>query len=214
MTTTIRKTPILLLAFCASLTFVTTAQADLITAIDVSGDRTDFLQVDAGQSAGVGFTLGGTLFDTTILPDIFCQACSGVLLLMQGNVGPTAALTDLVAAVEFADGAAPDLAAGDLDADTYFLILQITSGFAGWIGSDDASLTETFGSFYELSLFADEFNTDTTFAGRSDFSALFGFDNYFSVDGDTVSVPEPGTLPLLLFGGALLFVSRRQKMRA
>ncbi len=212
MKTMIRKTKMLLPAILASLTFATAAEAGLITVIDVNGDRTDFQQVDAGQSAGVAFTLGGTLFDTTILPDIFCQTCTGLLLLMQNNVGPDAELTDLVAAVEFADGAAPGVAGGDLDAGTYFLVLQITSGFAGWIGNDNALVDETFGSFYELSLFADELNTDSTFAGRSNFSALFGFDYFFSVDGETVTVPEPGTLALLLFG-LLALASRRRTMR-
>ncbi len=204
---------ILLLTTVLCLALATLAKAEPITVIDVSGDRSDFQQVDSGQSAGVGFTLAETLFDALILPDIFCQSCSGQLLLMQDNVGPGAELTDLVAALEFANGAAPGLAAGNLDAGTYFLVLHITSGFAGWIGSDNAVVDEILGAAYELSLFADEFNTDSTFAGRSNFSAVFGFDYYFSVSGEAMAVPEPGAAALLL-SGLLILIGRRGRSGA
>ena len=108
--------------------------------------------------------------------------------------------------------AAPGLAVGDLAAGNYFLVLLITSGFAGWIGGENALIEEFFGDTYEISLFADEFNTDTTFAGRSNFSALFSFDQYFSVSGERVSVSEPGTLVLLLSGMIALVAGRRRKL--
>lgn len=202
-----------------SIGFSSATFADPISVIDVSGPDTDFLQVDGGQSAGVGFTLGQSFLDVLITPEFFCLTCSGQLLLMQDTVGPGALLTDLLAAADFSNGFAPTLSAGNLDAGTYFFVLLIQSGFGGWTGTtDSANIHSTTGNAYEISLFADETNTDTTFAGRSSFSALFDFDLYFDVTGspvsDPVTVPEPSTILLMLAGFFATYIRRRSPASA
>jgi hypothetical protein len=188
------------------------ANANVITLLDVGGDPTDFTALAAGESAGLAFTLETGFSDVVITPDVFCLECSGRFVLMRDRVGSDAQLSDLVFASVYGGGQADPIALPTpLDMATYFLILVLDSGTAGWLGSADADIFEAPGVAAGISLFADAGNTDTTFPGATNFSAVFGLDHFVHITGagDIVAVAAPPTAWLLIGGLSLLALRRR-----
>lgn len=192
------------------------AHANVIPLLDVGGDATDFTALAEGEAAGLAFTLETGFSDIVITPDVFCLECSGRFVLMRDRVGSDAQLSDLVFAAVFGGGKAGPIALPTpLDAATYFLILVLDSGTAGWLGSADAEIFEAAGVAASISLFADAGNTDTTFPGATNFSAVFGLDHFVHITGATeiVAVAAPPTAWLLIAGLGWLAWRRRPATR-
>lgn len=180
------------------------AQAMPIDLIDVSGARSDFVGIDAGQAAGLAFTLDADYTDVEIRADVFCLGCSGRFVLTRDAIGPGTALADLVFAEFFTGGNAPAmLIDGTLAAATYFLTLIIDTGTAGWITGDASTFFEAADADYGLNYLAAA--ADTVFPPASRFEALFGVNQYVGIRGtavrdvqDPYAVPAPAALSLLL----------------
>jgi len=183
-----------------------------MTLLDVGGTGDDFQFIDQNQAAAVGFTLGQAYSNVSISAEILCVGCSGELVLMRGDLGPTATLTNFVTAASFDVNSpvSPLLDGLDLDAGDYFLILAMTeAGSAGWIGSDAPVITSIPGVSAGFNFFADALDTPSF---NSEFGAILSSRGlHFTVVAEIseVAVSAPPTLWMVFAGLALLAVRRR-----
>ena len=67
-----------------------TAQTVPTTLLQVSGSRDAVQSVDFDEVVAVGFTLGQTYTNVSISADISCAGCEAQVILMRGDLGPTA----------------------------------------------------------------------------------------------------------------------------
>ena len=185
-----------------------------MTLLEVSGAGETFQFIDDNQAAAVGFTLGQAYSNVSISADILCVGCSGEVILMRGDLGPTADLTNLVTAATFdvSSPVDPLLDGLDLVAGDYFLILAMTeAGSAGWIGSDAPAITSVPGVSAGLNLFADTLDTPSF---NSEFEVILSSRGlHFTVTADLpdIVVPAPPTLWVVLGGLALLAFGHRTR---
>jgi hypothetical protein len=178
-----------------------------VTLLTVSGSGETFQFIEENQAAAVGFTLGQAYSNVSISAEILCVDCSGELILMRGDLGPTAGLTNFVTAASFdvSSPVDPLLQGLDLDAGDYFLILAMTeSGSVGWIGSDAPDITSVPGVSAGLNFFADALDTP---AFNSEFEVILSSRGlHFTVIAEIpdIVVPAPSTLWTILAGLGLL----------
>jgi hypothetical protein len=185
-----------------------------VTLLEVGGSGETFQFIDDNQAAAVGFTLGQAYSNVSISADILCVDCSGEVILMRGDLGPTADLTNFVTAASFdvSSPVDPLLDGLDLDAGDYFLILAMTEeGSAGWIGSDVPVITSVPGVSAGFNFFADTLDTPSF---NSEFEVILSSRGlHFTVTADVpaVVVPAPPTLWMVVGGLALLTLRHRTR---
>jgi hypothetical protein len=185
-----------------------------ITLLEVSGAGETFQFIDDNQAAAVGFTLGQAYSNVSISADILCVDCSGEVILMRGDLGPTADLTNFVTAESFDVNSPVDplLAGLDLDAGDYFLILAMTeAGSAGWIGSDAPVIDSVLGVSAGFNFLAEALDTPSF---NSEFLVILTSRGlHFTVTADlpVIAVAAPPTLWMVFGGLALLAFGQRAR---
>ncbi|MBH0179482.1 MAG: PEP-CTERM sorting domain-containing protein [Nitrospira sp.] len=191
-------------------------QAYAITIIDVDGTASGNSPAFNGDGgAMVQFTLTSALTNVSIFADIVCAGCTGAAYLLT-DFGPSADLSDIVAASSFDASTNPLLTSSSLAASTYYLFLSPFTGVFGWDSTQNATFTLASGASVGPSLITDVFDSNVPF--QSTFQ-LIDQNLLFQITGDPItgnpvssSVPEPGTWLMLILGlGAAGLVLRRQK---
>jgi hypothetical protein len=201
------------------------ALAAPVTLLDVTGTGATGQFIGLDQGAAVSFTLDKAYSNVAISADLICIGCDGEVILMQGLIGPTATLANLVTG-DFFDSSSPvdPLLSGlSLGAGTYFVIVAMTdSGSAGWTGSDPFTLSTVSGVTMGLDYFASDLDSSAAF--KSAFSPIASSaalhftvtaESSSSGDGGASSggteVPEPAGLTLLALGPLLWRSFRRSR---
>lgn len=195
------------------------ATAAPITLLDVSGAGNTGRIIALDQAAAVSFTLGQAYSDVAIAADLVCVGCEGEVVLMQGLIGPSATLANLVAGTFFdaASAVDPVLDGLSLDAGDYFLIVAITGqGGAAWTASDPFTAQSLPGVTMGLNYFADDVDDAVPF--QSAFSPITSAAAlHFRVSAAEPVVPEPVVLSLLAVAALPVLrrrVQRQQKERS
>jgi hypothetical protein len=187
------------------------ARAHAATVVSVGGAADTGINIGADEAAAVAFSLDADLRNVTIEANANCVlTCVGGIFLQQDFLGPSAVFSQTLVGQSFPS--APGISLPFLAAGRYFLVIDIDTGDAAWLGSSAPDIVSNGGSFDGV-LFADPADT---FAPRSNFDFLFDTDLQFTVTGDTTDAP-PVPLPpagwMLIAGlGVLVAIRRRGRV--
>lgn len=181
-----------------------------VTIIDVDGTGSASSPAfSGGGGAMVQFTLTSDLTNVSIFANINCAGCDGAAYLLT-DFGPSADLSDIVAAGPFDASTDPLLTSSSLAAGTYYLFLGSFTGVFGWDSTQGATFTLAPGASVGPSFITDVFDSNVPF--QSTFE-LIDEDMLFRITADPLSspVPEPGTWLMLILGfGAVGLAFRRR----
>jgi hypothetical protein len=182
------------LVLAAGTVLVPAANAATTTILEVSGGQNDGSQIvgpsQQFQALAVSFQLLAPASSVTISADLVCSGCTGRAYLVSpaDNTLPSQ-LAEFIAGQDVT-GVTPDLdlAAGNLPAGTYYVVLNVTAGAVGWPGSSAPTITEIAG----LTDHAFDFHSSTVnanFPPDSTFTLISGASLRYAVTADIQSPP-------------------------
>lgn len=185
--------------------------ADAATLLSVGGPNNSGSSVGTGgvEAVAVSFTLSNDFDNLALSAPISCFVCSGGLYLHSNALGPTSSTGDLVTAAAFnSDSSGPYFEDVDLAAGVYFMILEISSGFAIWEGSDAPSVL----SSPSVTAGPDFISTDVSgFVPTSPFGILsVGGGLSFELTQAPAVVPLPASMTFSILGLLGLGYMRRK----
>lgn len=185
--------------------------ADAATLLSVGGPKNSGSNVGTGgvEAVAVSFTLTNDLNNLALSASISCFVCSGGLYLHSNALGPTTDVGDLVTAAEFSSASSdPYFEDVSLSAGVYFMILEISSGFAIWEGSDAPSVFSSPG----VTAGPDFISTDVSgFVPTSSFGILnFNGGLSFELTQAPAVVPLPASMTFSILGLLGLGYMRRK----
>lgn len=214
---TARISLLALIAFVAA-----TAPAHATVLLDVDGTTDKPITFDTNQAVAVSFNLGAGFSNVSISANIICGSCAFTAYLMAANLGPTAAVADLVQAATFTGvPLGGTLFSGlNLVADDYFFIIANTGAPSIiWVGGASPTVS-SLASVTHLDDWAslDSTTFDQTFPPNSVFDVILNQGaRFYTVSADATnpdpgnSVPEPSSIGLLLLGAGLIRLMRQRK---
>ncbi|MEW5685310.1 MAG: hypothetical protein AB1942_10355 [Pseudomonadota bacterium] len=198
----------------AALSLGAAAHAATTTLLSVSGTGTTGQFIAADSAAAVSFSLDKAYANVSISADLVCVGCTGEIMLLKGQIGPGASLTNFITGLAFdvSTPTSPVLSGLNLEAGAYFLMLAITGGGGGWIGSDPATISAQSGVARGIDLFASDAASPTY---QSSFNAITSNSAlHYSITADAsgaAPVPQPATWVLLVGGLALTGSALRRR---
>jgi hypothetical protein len=187
------------------------------TIVGVGGDGALAQELAPGQAAGISFTLSSAISNANLYADLFCANCTGTILLLKDDIGPTATFANVQRVLDYdiATPISPLLSGLDLDPGTYFLVLALTGsqGGAAWLASKPANFTNSAIGTVGFDVFASSVGTipyQADFGITTDGKAMHFRLETASVTPPPGGIPEPASWAMMLCGFGLVGAGLRR----
>lgn len=192
-----------------------------ITIASVTGDGALAQELAPGDAAGISFTLSSAIANAALYADLFCANCTGTVLLLKDDIGPTATLANVQRVIDYdiSTPTSPLLSGLDLGPGTYFLILALAGdrGGAAWFASSPATITNS-------AIGSVGFDVVASNVGALPYLADFGLTTdgkamHFRLETASVApppggIPEPESWAMLASGFGVVGAGLRRSRRA
>ncbi|PHQ97421.1 MAG: hypothetical protein COB40_04630 [Marinosulfonomonas sp.] len=201
------------------ITFALPVTASTVT-LDIGGPSDGVEAIGpttAYAGAAATFSVNSALTNASLNFDLFClsRPCAGTVFLTKSTLGPTGSIVGLLAGSQFSGGAGTYTAFSGLNlaVGTYSVVVQISQGFSGWIGSQSPTFLGDGRVTHVASSLISSLNPN--YAPTSVFTPLTSYTLGYVLSANAAIAPVP--LPatgLLLFGAVGLIGAARRKRKA
>lgn len=186
---------------------LTTPAIGSVTIVNIGGPEDAGQNWNSGKAVATSFEIASTFTNCTISAPVSGFGAQGGMWLIREQIGPGTTVGHVVAAEAYVSASTPFSFTGvTLTPGTYFLMLNLTAGFAVWPASTSATVVTHPDANVGL-----DFRTNATasFAPASSFSVLLGQGRlHVNVVGEVV--PAPGCAAVLAMSGVLAARRRRR----